>query len=463
LKIILNRHCEERSDEAISGDCFPPRFVRGFGTLAMTWIMKKPITFKNGLRLHLLPFSGTEAVTVLVLVKVGSRYEYADINGASHYIEHLMFKGTKRRPTTLDISRGLDAVGAEYNAFTGKDYTGYYITIEGGKLPLAVDMLHDMIFHSKYDPKEMKRERGVIIEEINMYHDNPMMHVEELLEATMFKGSTLGWDIAGSPKTMRGMTRDQVIAFRDAYYTPSRMVVAIAGKCDKKTLAIVKKTFGAVKAKPQPPVFKPFKPLQPPKPFQIPCAVQTKKVDQLQVALGFPSYGAADKRNAAVSLLATILGGTMSSRLFISVRERKGLCYFVRAENSTYDDVGAFMIRSGLDKKRLREAMKVIKAEIMKIKKTGVTVRELKEAKDNFRGRILLKLEESSNRADWYARQELILGKAKTPQERMAEIDAVTAAEVKQVAEEILDVRRMSAAAIGPFKDGKAFLKAAGL
>jgi predicted Zn-dependent peptidase len=203
--------------------------------------------------------------------------------------------------------------------------------------------------------------------------------------------------------------------------------------------------------------------LQPPKPFQIPCAVQTKKVDQLQVALGFPSYGAADKRNAAVSLLATILGGTMSSRLFISVRERKGLCYFVRAENSTYDDVGAFMIRSGLDKKRLREAMKVIKAEIMKIKKTGVTVRELKEAKDNFRGRILLKLEESSNRADWYARQELILGKAKTPQERMAEIDAVTAAEVKQVAEEILDVRRMSAAAIGPFKDGKAFLKAAGL
>ncbi len=409
----------------------------------------------------MLPFSGTEAATVLVLVKVGSRYEYPAINGASHYIEHLMFKGTKRRPTTLDISRGLDAVGAEYNAFTGKDYTGYYITIEAGKLPLAVDMLHDMMFHSKYDPVEMDRERSVIIEEINMYHDNPMMHVEELLEQIMFDGSTLGWDIAGSPQTMRTMTRDQVIEFRDAYYAPSRIVIGVAGKVNKQTLALIKKTFGAVKAKSEPASFVPHTHRAPH--AVVPCVVQDKPVEQLQVALGFPSFGARDKRNAAVALLSTILGGTMSSRLFISVRERKGLCYFVRAENSSYDDVGVFQIRSGLDKSRLKLAVKTILQELDKVKKSGVTARELKEAKDNFRGRILLKLEESSNRADWYARQELILDKAKTPEERMAEIDAVTASEVKKVAKEILDLKRMSVAAIGPFKDGKTFLKAAGL
>lgn len=423
--------------------------------------MKKPIVLSNGMRVHLMPFAGTQAATVLVFVKVGSRYEYADINGASHYIEHLMFKGTKRRPTTLDISRDLDAVGAEYNAFTGKEYTGYYITIEAGKLPLAVDMIHDMMFHSKYDKAEMDRERGVIIEEINMYRDNPMMHVEDLLEEAMFDGNTLGWNIAGSPKTMRGMTREQVIAFRDAYYIPSRVVIGVAGKVNKSTLALIKKTFGSVKAKP---AAAEYEKIAAAKPKKSPAVrVQEKHVEQLQVAFGFPSYGVADKRNAALSLLASILGGTMSSRLFVSVREKKGLCYFVRAENSAYDDTGAFSIRSGLDKSRLKEAVKTILEEVAKIKKAGVTPRELKDAKDNFRGRLLLRLEESSNQADWYARQELLLREAKTPEERMKEIDAVTAAQVKQAANDVLDLAKMSAAAIGPFKDGKAFLRAAGL
>lgn len=423
--------------------------------------MKKPIVLPNGMRVHLLPFSGTEAATVLVFARVGSRDEYAEINGASHYIEHLMFKGTKRRPTTLDISRALDAVGAEYNAFTGKEYTGYYVTIEAGKLPLAIDVLHDMIFHSKYDPKEMDRERGVIIEEINMYADNPMMHVEDLLEEALFSGSTLGWNIAGSAKTMRGMTREQVIAYRDAHYVPSRMVVAVAGKTDKGTLDLIKKTFGSVKARPEPEAYKPFAPKG--GDLAARTRVQFKDVEQLQVAIGFPSFALADERNAALSLLATILGGTMSSRLFISVRERKGLCYFVRAENSPYDDIGNFTVRSGLDKSRLPEAMKTIFGEIEKVKRTGVTPRELKEAKDHFRGRVLLKLEESSNRADWFARQELLLGRALTPEERMREIGGVTLAQVRAVAKTVLDRSKMAVAAIGPFKDAKAFLKMAGI
>jgi predicted Zn-dependent peptidase len=422
--------------------------------------MKKPVTLSNGMRVHLLPYSGTQAVTVLALVKVGSRYESSKINGASHYIEHLMFKGTKRRPTTLDISRDLDAVGAQFNAFTGKDYTGYYITIEASHLPLAIDLLHDMIFHSKYDPKEMNRERRVIIEEIKMYNENPMMHVEEMLERVMFEGSTLGCDIAGTTKTMVEMKRQDVVAYRDEHYVPSRMVIGVAGNVDRKALAIIKKTFGQVKAKGEPRLYEPFcghAPQNKPR-----CRIENKKLDQIQLALGFPSFGAGDVRNPAVSLLATILGGTMSSRLFISVRERKGLCYFVRAENGSYDEVGNFMIRSGLDRVRLKDAVKTIIAEVEKIKSSGVTARELKEAKDNFRGRILLRLEESSNRADWYAHQELVLGRALTPEERMREIDAVTQKDVKKVAREILDLQKMSVVAIGPFKSESVFLKAIG-
>ncbi len=423
--------------------------------------MRKPITLKNGLRLHLLPYAGTQAITVLVLVRVGSRYEYPAINGASHFIEHLMFKGTKRRPSTLDISRDLDAVGAEYNAFTGKDYTGYYITIEASQLPLAVDMLHDMIFHSKYDPREMHRERRVIIEEIKMYNENPMMHVEEMLEQVMFEDSTLGWDIAGTSKTMLGMMRREVVAYPDAHYVPTRMVVGVAGAVNRKALALIKGTFGRVKTKVEPELYEPFVGHAPRK--DVRCRIENKPLDQIQLALGFPSFGAGDARNPAVSLLALILGGTMSSRLFVCVRERRGLCYFVRAENGTYDEVGNFMIRSGLDRARLKEAVKTILSQVEKMKRDGVTARELKEAKEHFRGRILLKLEESSNRADWYARQELVLGKALTPEERMREIDAVTKNEVKKAAREILDLRKMSVAAIGPFVNEKAFLKAAGL
>lgn len=419
--------------------------------------MKKPIVLQNGVRLHFIPYTGTQAATVLALVKVGSRYEYPEINGASHFIEHLMFKGTKRRPTTLHISRDLDAVGAEYNAFTGKDYTGYYVTIDASHVPLAIDILHDIIFHSTYQPREMSRERRVIIEEIKMYHENPMMHVEELLEQAMFEGSSLGWDIAGTPQTMRAMKRKDVIDFRDRHYVPENIVLAVAGNVERKILPLIHKTFGRVASKKHPTTYEPFVTVRNKK---LPrCRVEHKPLEQAQLAFGFPSFGAADPRNPAVTLLATILGGTMSSRLFISVRERKGLCYFVRAENSSYDEVGVFTIRSGLDRERLRQAVKTILGEIDRIKRHDVTIRELREAKENYRGRLLLRLEESSNQADWYARQELVLGAAKSPEERMSEVDAVRGEDVKRVANEVLDYRRMSVAAIGPFKDEQAFLR----
>lgn len=419
--------------------------------------MHEKFTLDNGMKVHLLPYKGTGAATCLVLVKVGSRYEPAHLSGASHFIEHLLFKGTKRRPDTTTISRALDSIGAEFNAYTGKDRTGYYIKSAGSHLPLAIDILHDMIFHSKFVPAEVKRERGVIIEEINMYHDNPLLYVEDLLEQTIFSPSPLGREIAGSKKTMLEMTRKEVIEFYQNHYVPSKMVLVLAGKVDgAKTKTLIKKKFGQVKGSvDEIPVFAPYTVHG----KKSRTKVQYKKTKQTQVALGFPSFGRSDERVPAAKLLASILGGTMSSRLFISIRERKGLAYLVRATQSEYEDVGMFMIQSGLDIGRLDLAARTLMRELRAVKKKGVTTEELKRAKDNLRGRVTLALEDSMRRAEFYAEQELFLGKVKSPKQRLNEFDKVTRGEVQKVANEILDFRQMHLAGIGQYKKPEALSK----
>lgn len=423
--------------------------------------MMEAKTLKNGMRVHLVPFEGTEATTVLILTKVGSRYEYKEINGAAHFIEHLMFKGTEKRPSTLDISRELDAVGAEFNAYTGKDLTGYYIKIDGKHEKLAIDLLHDMLFHSVYDSEEMDRERKVIKEEINMYTDNPIMHVEELLEEQMFEGNTLSWNIAGTHQTMDEMTRENVIAFRDAHYIPERMVIAVAGKVDEQTMNWLEETFGSVATKGNEP--EGFEAFSHPEARERSANIQFKDTQQIQVMLGFPAYKMDDEKYPAAKLLAIILGGTMSSRLFVQVRERKGLAYMVRASLSPYEDSGLLTIQSGLDQSRLPLAMETILGELEKMKTEGVTADELREAKDHLYGKSMLKLEDSSDRAEWFARQELFLNEAKTPEEWIAKYADVTQADVKDVAEEIFDEARMGIAAIGPYKSGEEFLAVSGL
>ncbi len=412
---------------------------------------------KNGARVHLIPYAGTDAATVLVLFKVGSRYEQMKVWGGSHYVEHLMFKGTKRRPNTVDISRELDRFGAEYNAYTGKDMTGYFVKIAAEQVPVAIDMLNDMLFHSLYSPVEMAREKKVIIEEIKMYEENPVMHIEDILEEAMFDGSTLGRNIAGTAQSMLAMKRNDVIAYRDAYYSPERMVIAIAGKVPENAMALLEKTFGTVKSRPEPECFVPFGVMPAHKKPHV--RRQNKDVKQIQVALGFPSVGKDHPDQPAIQLLASILGGSMSSRLFIEVRERKGLCYHVRAVADAYEDVGTFVIRAGLDGARLPLASKTILQEVMKMKKKGVTAQELRNVKDHVDGATKLSLEDSSSRAEFYARQELFLGQVETPAEKLAKYRKVTAKDVQRVANEILDLSKLSIAAIGPYKTDEALLK----
>ncbi|HBK34725.1 MAG: Processing peptidase [Candidatus Uhrbacteria bacterium GW2011_GWE2_40_58] len=420
--------------------------------------MKQFFTLKNGLRVHLVPLESTQAVTVLVLSHVGSRFESAEIQGASHFIEHLMFKGTERRPTTLDISRELDAVGAEFNAYTGKNATGYYVKVDATHLPLAVDLLHDMLFHSTFDAEEIDRERGVIAEELKMYEDNPMSHVEDLLENVAYEGNTLGRDIVGTRETIKQMSREAMIAYRDAYYIPANMVIVIAGKVDETVSALLEKTFSSVSdGQKEPATFEPFLGLSE---QSLPrLGLQTKDTEQVQLALSFPAYGVNDKRLRAANILAKVLGGTMSSRLFISVRERKGLAYFIRSWIDCVEETGLFIIRAGLDKERLPLAMKTIREELNMIKEEGITDQELQEAKENIRGKLLLKMEDSSAQAAWYATEELFKETKQTPEEYIKEIQAVTAQEVKEVAQEILNESKLTIAGIGPFDSNNSFLK----
>ena len=204
----------------------------------------KQYTLDNGLRVILAPVVGTDTVSVLTFVRVGSRYEYQKINGSSHFIEHILFKGTKRRPTAQHISRALDAIGADYNAFTGKNLTGYYVKVDKSHLELGIDIIDDMLFASKMDADEMNRERGAIVEEIHMYEDNPMMHVSDILEEVMFEGSSLGWEIAGTPKIIQEVDRDEIHTFYKKYYQPSNMVLVVSGNIDRKVNTWIEARFG---------------------------------------------------------------------------------------------------------------------------------------------------------------------------------------------------------------------------
>lgn len=419
--------------------------------------MSKVQTLKNGTRVHIVPMPGTEAMTILVLFKVGSRHEPLKVWGGSHFIEHLMFKGTKKRPTTLQLTQLIDQYGAEYNAYTGKDKTGYYIKIDGEKANVALDVLSDMLLNSLFEKKEMDRERKVIIEEIKMYEENPIMHVEDLLEEAMFDGHVLGRNIAGTAKTMMATKRDALLAYRDAYYVPSNTVVVLAGKVPKDALAQLEKTFGKRAKKKLPDAGPAFTGLADTKRPRV--RRQFKKVEQVQLAFGFPTFGRDHVDQESLKLLSTILGGSMSSRLFIEVREKRGLCYHVRSEVDAYDEVGTFVVRAGLDAKRLPEASTVIVKELKKMVASGVTEEELRKAKDHVKGAIKLRLEDSSDRAEFIGRQELFFNHVDDLDARLAKFEAVTVADIARVAKEVINFKKLSIAAVGPFKTDAALLE----
>ena len=317
-------------------------------------------------------------------------------------------------------------------------------------------MLFDMLFNSKFDAKELDRERKVILEEIHMYKDNPIMHIEDMFETTLFGDCPLGWSIAGDAESMGKIDRVKMLAYRNAFYIPQNMVIGIAGKIDDGVIKTVEKYFGSLpkSSKKIPEIKKTIFTPGAPK-----VAVEYKDTEQVQLALGFPGYSWWDKRLVALRLMSNILGGNMSSRLFIAVRERKGLAYSIRAGIDEYEDIGILTVRAGLAKSRIELAMKTILNELKKMAKDGVTAAELKRAKENIRGRIILSLEDSESLAAWYAKEELDKREIKTPAEKLKEIAAVTIEEVRAAAADVIKNNKVALAIIGPFKDEASFLK----
>lgn len=408
---------------------------------------------KNGATLITVPQSHTGSATIIVGFPVGSRYETEKINGISHFIEHMMFKGTKRRPTSRDISVEIDRLGAEWNAFTSKEWTVYYIKIDASKLDCATDMLEDMVFHSVFDKEEFEREKGVINEELRMYEDTPTRDVQEEFELLMHASSPLGYKIGGTPEIINALSRKDMVDYRDRFYHHDKMVIAVAGAYSAKQLAFVEQSFGKGKKSGPTSAYIGSKPGMSTDQVRL----KFKDTDQVHVALGFPAYKKGDPRIPALALLQNIMGGTMSSRLFVEVREKRGLAYRVRTDVETYRDCGNTYVHAGLHTARLDEALAVIVAELKKVAAKGVTAKELADAKGNVRGSMILSLEDSSNVAQYFLEQQLLLGKMRTPEDKLAEYEAVTREDVARVAKEIFRFSHAKIAVIGPFEDAKRF------
>ncbi|MFA6304986.1 MAG: pitrilysin family protein [Patescibacteria group bacterium] len=419
--------------------------------------MFKQEKLANGIQLITAHRADTQAVTVLVLVKIGSRYESLDLNGVSHFVEHLLFKGTRKRPNSLAISRALDGIGAEYNAFTAKDHTGYYIKANSEHLDLALDMLSDMFFNSVFDAREMDKERGVIVEEINMYNDNPLMLINDIFEETVFAGHSLGRRISGPKENiLKKISTPGLVKFYRDHYLNNQIIVGVAGNFNEDS--IIKKIGGYFN-----------KPLASHKGHSFAKFSSTQKsprvnlhfkdTSQVQLALGFPGFKNTDPRVYALSLLAVILGGNMSSRLFTEIREKRGLAYFVRASDSFYEDCGNFVIQAGVELNSLEKAIKTILDQLKKVTKQPVGEAELKRAKEFLKGKFVLQLEDSAALISWLGEQKLLTGRLETVQEKLAKINRVTAQEIKKVAAEVINLAKINLALIGPFKDKEKFLK----
>ncbi len=420
-------------------------------------------TLPNGLNVLFADFGAFPTVTTQLLVSAGSRYERKDNNGIAHFFEHIPFKGTKKYPTAFDISATIEGRGGVFNAFTSKDHTGYWIKTTNDHFETSVDLISDMILHPLLDPEEIEREKGVIVEEINMYEDTPSRRVSEVLENIMYPGNPLGNDILGTKKTVTSFTQKTFTEYMDTFYYPNNAIFVVAGGLSLKSrnggqaqvhnyLEIIEKKFNGWKPGTKP-AFEPVIEQQ-----SGPLVhVRHKKTEQAHFAIGFRAFSFNDPRRNALSILSTVLGGGSSSRLFIEVRERRGLCYYIGTGREFYQDTGNFVIQAGVTNQieKVKEAISVTLKECRKIVKGELTADELTRAKEMMKGRILLSFEDSSNVANYFAYKKLIEGKLTDPAELMKKIDEVTGQEVIDLAKAILIPESLNFAIIGPFGESE--------
>jgi predicted Zn-dependent peptidase len=407
----------------------------------------------NGLRILTAPMESAQSVTCAIMLAAGSRYETPDTNGIAHFSEHMFFKGTEKRPTARDISKEIDAIGGEFNAFTGKEYTGYYVKCAAESRDVALDVLVDMLRNSRFAEDEIEREKGVIIEEMNMYYDTPRDYIGGVYEELLYGDQPLGWDIIGKKETVRGATRDTFTGYLDRWYKPARMVVGIGGALGDGLHERIEELLGDLPAaetgQPEPTHVSPNGRTQ--------VKVHTKQSDQAHVSLGVYSYPLEHPDRYALQIVSTILGGGMSSRLFTEVRERRGLAYYVFGINHSYTDAGSLFSQAGVDINRIDDAITTIAAELRKVAEESIPEDELEKARSFAKGRFVLQLETPQGLIMFGLRREVLESETPDPEQVLAELDKVTAEDVARVAGDLIDRKGLRLAVIGPFEDADRF------
>jgi predicted Zn-dependent peptidase len=415
----------------------------------------KKTILPNGLRVLTIPMPSFESATVMVMVGAGSRYETKTNNGISHFLEHMAFKGTVKRPNALDISTIIDGIGGEFNAFTGKETTGFYVKSAADKVKIPLDVLSDMLIHSKFDAKEIEKEKGVILEEINLYEDTPSRKIGDVYERLLYKDTPMGWDIAGEKDVIRKVQREDFLTYMSSFYGAQNITVVVAGGIDSLRIEeLVNKYFGKMSRFDTSRYRKVVENQREPE-----LLIKQKKTEQVHIALGVRTVPSEHADHYPLEVLASILGGGMSSRLFHEVREKRGLAYYVRSSSDHYQDCGSLVTTAGVDPKRAKEAISVILEEYRKISnfKFQISNQELKKAKEYLKGHLVLELEDSRSVAGFYAQQELLEKQIDNPAEILQKIENVNVEDVKKVASKYFVNKGLNLAIIGNFPSGQEF------
>jgi predicted Zn-dependent peptidase len=408
-------------------------------------------TLDNGLRVLTADLPHAQSVAVMVMLAAGSRYETAEASGIAHFAEHMFFKGTERRPSARQIAGEIDAIGGEFNAFTGKENTTYYVKCAAEHRDVALDVLVDMLRNSRFAEEEIEREKGVITEEMNMYYDTPRDFIGGVYEGLLWGDQPLGRDIIGRKETIRDATRDTFMGYLDHWYRPSRIVLGVAGRIGDGLLERAQELLGDLSdtetGEPEP---------------AAPYAngrvrVFTKQSEQAHISIGVHSLPLGHPDRYALQLLAAALGGGMSSRLFSEVRERRGLAYYVYGVNHSYTDAGTLYSQAGVDIGRIDDAVTTIAAELRKIAAEPLPADELEKARNFAKGRFVLQLESPQGLMMFGLRKEVLERRLPDPDEFLRGVDAVTSDDVARVATELITSDRLRLAVIGPLDDPARF------
>lgn len=411
-------------------------------------------TLNNGLRVVSAPIKTSEAVTIFILTGLGGRFENSQNSGISHFLEHLFFKGTEKRPSANLIAEELDSLGANYNAFTGEEYTGFYIQSSAEQFEESLDLLSDMFLNPTFPEQEFEKEKSVILEEANMRRDVPQLHVQVLSQNQMFPDIPLGADLVGTPETVRNISRQDIVGYFTSGYVPSSTLVVVTGnpkkfEWEKKIESIFSKMED--KQKPQYVGFQDVK-------IQHKIVGEVRKVDQTHLILSALSFSKKDERRFALEILTTILGGGMSSRLFSEIRVKRGLAYYVSCDHQEFFDTGLVSISAGVKSDKVSESLEVVLEELEKIKRKGPRKSDLERAKKNLQGHLALTLENTFEIAGFLAEGIYYKDNVLQPEKIVEKLNQVTVEEVKNIANNIFQSDKMGLALIGP-KDYKEELK----